>query len=369
MGKRGNREAERIMSTSIIAFVIVLGVLIFFHELGHFLVARLFGVGVEKFSLGFGPKILGKRIGMTEYLLSAIPLGGYVKMVGEEPDEELSAKDVPFSFTHKHIFKKILIVAAGPVFNLILTVAIFFGLFSFYGMLVLKPVVGNVGEGTPAYMAGLQKDDLVEAINGVPVDSWDKMAELVSICNGEELEVDLRRGDSALVVKITPELQITKNLFGEDVERYLVGITSSGKVFQRPLSIVQAAGESVAQTWKISKLTVLGIVKMIQGTVSAKDNLGGPIQIAQMAGDFYKEGVPNFLSFIAFLSVTLAILNFLPIPVLDGGHIFFFIIEAITGRPINLKFREVSQQVGVTLLVMLMLFAFYNDIMRIVVPK
>ena len=135
------------------------------------------------------------------------------------------------------------------------------------------------------------------------------------------------------------------------------------------MNLGQAAVESVAQTWKISKLTVLGIVKMIQGTISAKDNLGGPIQIAQMAGDFYKEGVPNFLSFIAFLSVTLAILNFLPIPVLDGGQIFFFIIEAVTGRPLNLKFREISQQIGIAVLVMLMIFAFYNDIMRIVVQK
>ncbi|MCD6225252.1 MAG: RIP metalloprotease RseP [Deltaproteobacteria bacterium] len=357
------------MSTSIIAFVIVLGVLIFFHELGHFLFARLFGVGVEKFSLGFGPKIFGKKIGMTDYLVSAIPLGGYVKMVGEEPDSELSAEEIPFSFTHKHMFKKILIVAAGPIFNLILTIVIFFGLFCFYGMLVLKPVVGNVSEGTPAYKAGLQKDDLIEAINGMPVDSWEKMAELVSTCNGEELEVHLRREDSALVVKIRPELQITKNLFGEDVERYLIGISSSGKVFQRPLSIGQAAVESVARTWKISKLTVLSIVKMIQGTISAKDNLGGPIQIAQMAGDFYKEGAPNFLSFIAFLSVTLAIINFLPIPVLDGGHILFFIIEAVTGRPVNLKFREIFQQIGIAVLVMLMIFAFYNDIMRIVVQK
>jgi regulator of sigma E protease len=357
------------MSTSIIAFVIVLGVLIFFHELGHFLFARLFGVGVEKFSLGFGPKVVGKKIGMTEYLISAIPLGGYVKMVGEEPDGNLLPEEIPFSFTHKHIFKKIVIVAAGPVFNLLLTIAIFFGLFSFYGMLVLKPVVGSVGEGTPADIAGLQKGDLIEAINGVPVDSWEKMAELVSTCNGEELEVNVRRGDSALVVKLTPELQITKNLFGEDVERYLIGIVSSGKVFRRPLNLGQAAVESVAQTWEISKLTVLGIVKMIQGTISAKDNLGGPIQIAQMAGDFYKEGVPNFLSFIAFLSVTLAILNFLPIPVLDGGHIFFFVIEAVTGRPLNLKFREISQQIGIAVLVMLMIFAFYNDITRIVVQK
>lgn len=357
------------MSTSIIAFVIVLGSLIFFHELGHFLVARLFGVGVQKFSLGFGPKIIGKTIGMTEYLVSAIPLGGYIKMVGEEPDAELTAEEIPFSFTHKHIFKKILIVAAGPIFNFILAILIFSGLFYFYGMIILKPVIGNVSEGTPAYMAGLQKNDLIESINGVPVDTWEEMAKLVAACNGKTLLIQLRRADSTLLVKITPELKITKNLFGEDIERYLLGITSSGKIFQRPLSLGQAAIESVAQTWKISKLTILSLVKMLQGTISAKDNLGGPIQIAQMAGDFYNKGAPNFLSFIAFLSITLAILNFLPIPVLDGGHIFFFIIEAAIGRPVNIKFREISQQIGIAILLILMIFAFYNDIMRIILQK
>ncbi len=357
------------MMTSIVAFIIVLGVLIFFHELGHFLFARLFGVGVEKFSLGFGPKIIGKKIGMTDYILSAIPLGGYVKMVGEEPGAELTDEEISCSFTHKPNFKKILIVAAGPIFNFILAAAIFFSLFCVYGLLVLKPVIGSVGKGTPAYMAGLQKGDLVEAVNGVALDSWDKMAALISTSNGNELNLRLRRGDSVLELKIKPELQITKNLFGEDTERYMIGIGPSGEVFQRPLGMGQAALQSIARTWEISKLTLLSILKMIQGSISAKDNLGGPIQIARMAGDFYKEGAPNFLSFIAFLSTTLAVLNFLPIPVLDGGHIFFFIIESFTGRPVNLKFREISQQIGIAVLVMLMLFVFYNDIMRVVFPK
>ena len=153
------------MGTSILSFIIVLGVLIFFHEFLHFLVARLFGVGVEKFSLGFGPRLIGKKIGITDYRISAIPLGGYVKMVGEEPDAKISPEEVPLSFTHKHVAQRMLIVAAGPVFNVLLAVIIFFGIFFFSGTLVLKPSVGSVKAGSPAFDAGLEKGDLIIAIN------------------------------------------------------------------------------------------------------------------------------------------------------------------------------------------------------------
>lgn len=352
------------MSTSIFAFAIVLGVLIFFHELGHFIVARFFGVGVEKFSLGFGPRIFGKKIGNTDYIISAIPLGGYVKMVGEEPDSEIDAEDIPFSFTHKHVFKRMLIVFAGPVFNLILAVVIFFILFAIFGMFILKPVVGKVEEGTPAFRAGLIQGDLIKVISEVPVESWNDMSKLIAASNGNEFQITVQRDESVLTLYITPELKITPNLFGEDTKRYLIGIASSGDMFIKKLNSAQALWESLLQTWKISKLTCLSIVKMIQGKISAKDNLGGPIQIAQMAGEFYKEGAANFLSFIAFLSVTLGVLNVLPIPVLDGGHILFFIIEAVSGRPINTKVREMAQQAGIAVLVLLMVFVFYNDIMR-----
>ena len=154
------------MGTNIFAFVIVLGVLIFFHEFGHFLIARLFGVGVEKFSLGFGPRLIGKKIGITDYRVSAIPLGGYVKMIGEEPDAEIAPEDIQLSFTHKHVAKRMLIVAAGPVFNILLAVLIFFGIFFFSGTLILKPSIGEVKEDSPAYRAGLQKDDLIVKIDG-----------------------------------------------------------------------------------------------------------------------------------------------------------------------------------------------------------
>jgi regulator of sigma E protease len=351
--------------SSIFAFVIVLGVLIFFHELGHFLIARVFGVGVETFSLGFGPRILGKKIGITDYRISAVPLGGFVKMVGEEPDSEVEPYQAGLSFTHKHVFKKILIVAAGPVFNFLLAAVIFFGLFYVYGLMVLKPVVGKVDEKGPAFSAGLRENDQIRSINTIAITSWDDMANLIESSNGNDLDISFLRQEEIKLVTVVPELKITKNLFGEDTRRYMIGIASSGDVFFKKLNTYQAVNESVGQVYKISKLTLISLVKMIQGTISAKDNLGGPIQIAQMAGKFYNEGIANFISFIAFLSITLAVVNFFPIPVLDGGHILFFLVELITGRPVNIKVREMSQRAGVFVLVLLMVFVFYNDIMRL----
>lgn len=352
------------MSISIFALVVVLGVLIFFHELGHFLVARLMGVGVEKFSLGFGPKVIGKTIGITEYRISAIPLGGYVKMVGEAPDSELDPSDIPLSFTHKHVFKRILIVAAGPLFNILLAVIIFFGIFQIYGLLILKPTIGEVNEGTPAYNAGLKKGDLVVSIEGVDVTNWEDMANVIMESKGKTLAITVLRNDAVLTKNVTPEVKKIKNLFNEDVDRYVIGITASGDVFTKDLNIFQSFSESLNQTYQITVLTIKGVVKLIQGTVSPK-TLGGPIMIAQMAGQQAKEGVANLTFFIALISINLAILNFLPIPVLDGGHLLFFFIEAVIGRPVSIKVREIAQQAGIFVLILLMIYVFYNDIARV----
>ncbi len=352
------------MGTSILAFIIVLGILIFFHELGHFLFARIFGVGVQKFSLGFGPRIVGWKKGITDYRISAIPLGGYVKMVGEDPTVEMDPQEIPFSFTHKHVIKRLLIVAAGPFFNLLLAVLIFLAIYLFSGTYILKPTVGDVQENSPASASGLQKGDIIRAIDGQAVATWEEMAAGIGESKGRPLSFTIERTGELLSIEIAPEVKITKNLFGEDVERYIIGIASAGDIENLRLGFGQAIVESIRQTYKIAELTVVSIAKLIKGTLSTK-TIGGPIMIAELAGQQAKEGILNFVFLIALLSVNLAIINFLPIPVLDGGHILFFIIELIIGRPVNTRMREMAQQAGIFILIMLMVFVFYNDIARI----
>jgi regulator of sigma E protease len=356
------------MGTTLFSFVVVLGVLIFAHELGHFLMARRFGVGVEKFSLGFGPRIFGRRVGITDYRLSAIPLGGYVKMVGEEPDAELTPEEIPLSFTHKPVWQRFLIVAAGPLANLLLAVVIFFFIFWISGLYELVPVVGEVQEGSPALAAGVQPGDRIEAVDGRSVARWEEMAEAIAASGGRPITLRLQRGGEVRSLVVQPERKTARNLFGEEVERQVIGVSASGEVAAREVGLLGALKESVVQTYKISELTVLSIVKLIQGRVSAK-TLGGPIMIAEMAGQQAREGAANLIFFIALISINLAVLNILPIPVLDGGHLLFFLLEALRGRPLSLRVRERAQQAGILILVALMIYVFYNDISRILLSS
>ncbi|MFZ5562945.1 MAG: RIP metalloprotease RseP [Thermodesulfobacteriota bacterium] len=351
--------------TTLFALIIVLGVLIFFHELGHFLVARLFGVGVEKFSLGFGPRLFGFKSGITDYQVSAIPLGGYVKMVGEDPDaeEELSEADIPLSFTHKHVAKRFCIVAAGPVFNMLLAVLIFYGLFQVYGMAHLQPVIGDVTDGSPAHAAGLMAGDRVVAVDDAAVASWEEMALMIRDSNGRMLRLTVQRGDGLLKVDVRPDPAEGASIFGEPQTHYRIGVAASGEVVRERLNPVAALRQSVTQTWEVVRLTAIGVGKMFSGTVSAK-NLGGPILIAQMAGEQARQGSASLLAFIAFISINLAILNILPIPVLDGGHLLFFAIEAVRGKPVSIRTREKAQQVGLFVILLLMVLVMYNDISR-----
>jgi regulator of sigma E protease len=351
------------MSTNIISFVIVLGVLIFVHEFGHFLLAKLLGVGVERFSLGFGPRILGKKVGMTDYRISAIPLGGYVKMVGEAPDSELEPSMVPLSFSHKSVLRRGIIVLAGPAFNLLLSVAIFVGFFQISGLPIMKAEVGEVQEGMPAHAAGVRTGDQIVAVDGESVGQWEEMAELIKERGGRPLEFQVLREGNVVRLMVTPKQVPSKNLFGEDIDKYAIGITASGAFTIRRLNLFDSVVEGAVQTWQIAELTVLSVGKIMSGSLSAK-TIGGPIMIAQLAGEHAKAGMTNFIFFIALLSVNLGILNLLPIPVLDGGHLLFFVIEAIRRKPVNLRMREVAQQVGMFVLILLMVYVFYNDIAR-----
>ncbi len=351
------------MGHSLIAFIIVIGILVFIHEFGHFIAARLLGVGVDVFSLGFGPKILKKNIGRTQYCLSAIPLGGYVKMVGEEPGAVLDPKDIPLSFTHKSLFRKSLIVAAGPFFNFFLAIFFFYILYQFSGLYLSTPIVGKVMENSPAEAAGIKPGDLIKEVNQNKIESFEDVSRIIGSGKGEKLDIMLEREGERLEISLTPALSPGKNAFGEPIEKYAIGIVNNGETYHVGLNPFQAMGHALSDTWGLVKLTLLSVVKMISGSLSA-DNLGGPIMIAQMAGEQAKAGITNFAWFIALLSVNLGIINLFPIPVLDGGHLMFFAIEGITGKPVGEKLREKLIQFGAAVLVALMVFVFYNDIVR-----
>jgi regulator of sigma E protease len=346
---------------SIVAAIIGLGVLIVFHEFGHFIVAKLSGVGVLTFSVGFGPKLLVKKKGETEYALSAFPLGGYVKMVGEDPGEEVAQADVRRSFAHKGLLQRIAIVGAGPGFNLLLAVLLLMIVFLFYGVPVVSTQIGSVEKGSPADLAGIQTGDRIVAVDGVKVNNWETLSGAIKESQGKPLNVQVLRDSGELTLTVTPRKKEGRNIFGERRDEWMIGIGSQ-VIMEKGnagLSVVRA----FTQTYEYAKLTFVALYKMVTGEVSPR-NLGGPILIAQMAGQQAQEGFASFLAFVAVLSINLGVLNLLPIPVLDGGHLLFFLVEAIIGRPLALRHREIAQQVGIFLLVLLMVYAFYNDIAR-----
>ena len=353
---------------TLVSFIVVLGILIFVHELGHFLFAKLFNVRVLKFSLGFGPKIFGKTVGETEYLISAFPLGGYVKMFGENPDEQQdAASEREVSFAHKSVWQRWWIVFAGPLFNLLFTVVLFFLIFFFMGLPDSRDTtrIGEVTADSPAAVAGLQADDTILAINGTPTISWMDVLNMVKESGGEEMEFTLARGAEDIKLMVRPERLPVKNIFGEEVEqRYMVGIVKAEELFYSPTGIVGAFEAALSQTWMYISLTVLGFVKLVQQVVPASE-LGGPILIAQIAGQQMQAGWINYLFFMGLLSVNLGILNLLPIPVLDGGHLMFLTVEAIRRKPLTEKMQIVMQQMGLAFLGVAMIFVFYNDLLRI----
>ena len=352
------------MSVNIISVIILLGVLIFVHEFGHFIVAKACGVSVLKFSLGFGPRLVGKTVGETDYRVSLIPLGGYVKMLGEDSNDGVDEADEARSFSRQPVWKRILIVGAGPFSNFLFAIVAFTLIYSF-GVTTLTARVGDVQKPSAAYEAGIQKDDIIRSIDGTEIDDWSALAETISTCGGKQLKLTVERNSRLLELFVTPRAVTTKNLFGEEITTYRIGITASSEVTVVHVSPLRAFIIGCEETWFIFKITILSIVKMIQGVVSPK-TVGGPILIAQMAGSQVKQGLVPFIFFMSVLSINLGVLNLLPIPVLDGGHLLFFFIELVTRRQINVKWREIAQQVGFYILIAIMLFVFYNDIIKIV---
>lgn len=352
---------------SILAFIFVLGILVFFHELGHFLMARRTGVKVLKFSLGFGPKLVGRRMGETEYLISSVPLGGYVKLLGEDPTEEMAPEDSLRSFSNQTVGKRMAIVLAGPIFNLILAAFIFVILFM-VGIPLLTTEIGDVIEGSPAMKAGVLPGDKIVAINEREISLWDEMKELIEKNKDRAMTFTIQREGKRLDLQIMPMVVDEENPFKEKVRVGRIGVRPKGVFTIKRYNPVSALILGLERTWNITALTVVGIIKIFQREIPA-DTIGGPLLILQMAGQQASEGLVNILLFIAILSINLGVINLFPIPILDGGHILFFVIEAIMRRPINLRKREIAQQIGLFLLISLMLFAFYNDIMRFFIKQ
>ena len=348
------------------AFVVALGILVFVHELGHFAVAKRLGVKVLRFSIGFGPIVWARRRGETEYAVSALPLGGYVKMLGEEDEAEAIAEPER-GFATQSLPRRAAIVTAGPVMNFLFAFLVYAVLFVAVGAEIpsTEPRVGGVAAGSPAERAGLQVHDRVTAVDGVPVATWEDLAKSVRDSGGRVLRLAVQRADGgAAELEVTPKLSETRNLFGEDTgEIWLIGIEASRDWKQvGPLEAIGMAGQ---QTAMASAVVLQGLALMVQGRVPLKE-LGGPIAIARAAGQQARAGTRYFLSMLAFLSINLGVLNLLPIPALDGGHLALFGVEAVMGRPLRQRHRELAQQVGILLLLSLMVFVFYNDIHRLV---
>jgi regulator of sigma E protease len=355
---------------AIISALLALAILIVIHELGHFLLAKRTKVGVLTFSIGFGPKLLGRRIGETDYVLSAFPLGGYVKMVGEDPDEEVKGVDVEKSFSHQGLGKRVLIVAAGPVFNLFLAAVIFSSIFLFFGRPVLTPEgmpilttrLGSVEGDSPAAKAGVKKGDRIIAVDGQLIKEWGEIASLIKESGGKALKLRLERDSREIEITLQPVRKKREDIKGEKLEVWAIGIGS--ELTMEKIPPWEAVWQGFSRTGEYSVFTLVALFKMATGDLSPK-NLGGPILIAQVAGRQAQEGLASFFHFVAILSVNLGVLNLLPIPVLDGGHLFFFLLEGILGRPVQVKHRERAQQVGIFILILVMIFAFYNDISRL----
>jgi regulator of sigma E protease len=352
------------MMISIISAIVVLGVLIFVHELGHFLVAKISKVRVVKFSLGFGPKILGKKAGDTEYLISMIPLGGYIKMLGESDEEEIKEEDLKRSFLQQSLWKRAGIVAAGPIFNFLFG-ALLFSLIYCFGVPTLTTEVGEVRKGFPAEKMGIVKGDIIVAINDREVSKWEELSEIIQKNGGEELKITLKRGSRLFNIQLSPIASPSKNIFGEDIEVYLIGISASERFIKERYNPIIALFKGLEHTWRITELTVMTLVKLVERKISLQ-TLGGPILIAQLAGKQAQAGILSFLFFMGLLSINLGVLNLLPIPILDGGHLCFFALEGIFRRPLKEKIVEIAQQVGLFILILLMIFVFYNDILRII---
>ncbi len=373
---------------TLVSFLIALSVVVFVHEFGHFFVARRCGVRCETFSVGFGPELFGytDKHG-TRWKFSIIPLGGYVRMFGEaetmhaieggsdkesdgdqkeatEPQvRELTEDEKKVSFKHKTLRQKSAIVFAGPAVNLIFAIAVFWAMFMMVGRPVTEPVIGLVAEGSAAEEAGLMPEDRILSIDGSDIDRFEDIQTIVQLGNGAPMDLTIERDSTQLNINLTPKPIDGMDPFGNAQRQFRIGIGASGQTRLIDLGPVSALGVAFGQTYEIIEGTAIALGQIISGERGTED-LGGPIKIAKYSGQAAKTGIAGFILFMAILSINLGIINLFPVPLLDGGHLLFYAIEAVRGRPLSDHAQEWGMRFGLALVVALMVFVTWNDIVN-----
>ncbi len=353
-------------------FLIVLTALVFVHELGHYAIARRNGVRVEVFSVGFGPELFGftDKVG-TRWKFSAIPLGGYVKMFGEasletHQDVVMTADQKAVSFSHKTLGQRAAIVFAGPAANFIFAIVILAGLF----MAVGRPMpqdfaeagIGGVVEDSAADQAGLMAGDRILAVDGKPIGDFFDLKSAVEASDGRPLAFEIQREDAVFTATVTPRI-VTSTTDAGEIKAYRLGVYAPGPNYVR-LGPFSAAWQAVSETWRLTLGTLAAVGEIIAGD-RGTDELGGPLRIAKLSGDFAESGVVTLFGFMALLSINLGLINLFPIPILDGGHLLFYAIEAVRGRPLGERAQEYGLRIGLALILSLMVFVTINDFVHL----
>jgi len=337
--------------TTAAATIFVFGLLVLVHELGHFFTAKIVGMRVDEFAIGFGPKIVSYQYGETLYSLRIIPLGGFNKIAGMDPDEEQDQ----YSFNAKSIPARMLVIVAGATMNFVLAVLLFMVIFLSAGIDTpsAQPIIGNVLADKPAAQAGLVVGDRIVAVNDIEIRSWQQFVNIVQVNANNELTLRYQRQGKMRVVTVVPA-------YDEKVNRGVIGIMP--QLDKMHPGFVEAVSLSFKQTYMVADSMVVGIVQMVTGKIAAE--VAGPIGVAQMAGEVAKLGLIPLLQFAAFLSINLGLINLLPIPALDGGHLVTLAVEGIRGKALNKNHQQFIQMIGFTLLMLLFLVATYKDIVR-----
>lgn len=354
------------MILTIVSFIIVLGILIFFHEFGHYITAKWSGIRVEEFALGFGPKLISRQKGETLYSIRAVPLGGFCKMTGEfPPDDDMSeeeklnyleARKEEKCFDQKSPWKRLAVLFMGPFMNFFLAAVIFIIIFSTYGLPIDTAgttIIGDLIPGQPAAEAGLKVGDEIIEIDGKEVETWNELADTIHGLNGKEITIVLKRNGELIKVTLTPK-------YDEKAGGGVIGIYP--KLIRKNVGFIESLGLGIRQTWYVFKLTVMGFFQIITGNAPA--DLAGPVMIANMVGQAAEIGLSNLLNLMAIISVNLGIINLLPFPALDGGRIVFILTELVRGKPIDPEKEGFVHTIGFVLLMILMVFIVYKDIAR-----